>query len=345
MQPFVDFSSLESVLVLIPKPRPPPKRSARTARDPRRAQGGGGALRGGAGPGLVLRSSTRRSAARPTSSSSTLLSIALLRGSIFGALAGFCAGYLIDTANLGMLGFTSLLLTLAGFWTGRYGETTARDRFHAPFISVAVITVLYGIGTLALRLRPRRARPGRRVPLGAAGDGAPEPDPHLARLRVRAAALPARRRPRPRARGAPPWLAGALAPVPARRPAGRGAVPADAAARAPRRDPRLRRARRLRRALPAPLGPAGALRRQVPDGGEREQRPDDPGRCAARHDRRPQGPDPRRATSSARASRSGPPTCRRPRHAATPSCGRSRRRSRSRCRRSSRRSRRAPPTR
>jgi rod shape-determining protein MreD len=79
-----------------------------------------------------------------------LISIALLRGSIFGAFAGFGAGLLIDTANLATLGFTSLLLTLAGFWTGRYGETTARDRFHAPFVAVAVITVLYGFGTLAL---------------------------------------------------------------------------------------------------------------------------------------------------------------------------------------------------
>ncbi len=93
-----------------------------------------------------------------------LISIALLRGSIFGAFAGFGAGLLIDTANLGSLGFTSLLLTLAGFWTGRYGETTARDRFHAPYTSVAVITVLYGFGELALASssasprRPARAR-------------------------------------------------------------------------------------------------------------------------------------------------------------------------------------------
>ena len=81
----------------------------------------------------------------------TLVSIALLRGSVFGATAGFGAGILIDTANLGTLGFTSLLLTLAGFWIGRYGETTARDRFHAPFTSVAVVTVLYAFGALALR--------------------------------------------------------------------------------------------------------------------------------------------------------------------------------------------------
>jgi rod shape-determining protein MreD len=81
----------------------------------------------------------------------TLLSLALLRGSIFGAIAGFGAGLLIDTAYLGTLGFTSLLLTLAGFWIGRYGETTARDRLHAPFLSVAVVTVLYTFGALALR--------------------------------------------------------------------------------------------------------------------------------------------------------------------------------------------------
>jgi rod shape-determining protein MreD len=79
-----------------------------------------------------------------------LVSIALLRGSIFGATAGFGAGLLIDTANLGTLGFTSLLLTLAGFWAGRYGETTARDRFHAPYTAIAVVTVLYTFGALAL---------------------------------------------------------------------------------------------------------------------------------------------------------------------------------------------------
>jgi rod shape-determining protein MreD len=81
----------------------------------------------------------------------TLVSIALLRGSVFGAVAGFGAGLLIDTANLGTLGFTSLLLTLAGFWIGRYGETTARDRFHAPYTSVAVVPVLYTFGALMLR--------------------------------------------------------------------------------------------------------------------------------------------------------------------------------------------------
>jgi rod shape-determining protein MreD len=80
-----------------------------------------------------------------------LLSIALLRGSVFGAVAGFMTGLLLDTATLGTLGVTSLLLTVGGFWIGRYGETTARDRFHAPFLSVAIVTVLYAFGQVVLQ--------------------------------------------------------------------------------------------------------------------------------------------------------------------------------------------------
>jgi rod shape-determining protein MreD len=79
-----------------------------------------------------------------------LLVIALLRGSVFGAIGGFWAGFLLDTAYLGTLGVTSLLLTMAGYWIGRYGETTGRDRAHAPFLSVAVATVLLIVGELAL---------------------------------------------------------------------------------------------------------------------------------------------------------------------------------------------------
>jgi rod shape-determining protein MreD len=77
-----------------------------------------------------------------------LVAVALLRGSMFGAIGGFFAGLLVDTATLGQLGLTSLVLTIAGYWIGRYGETTGRDRAHAPFLSVAVVTVLYSIGLL-----------------------------------------------------------------------------------------------------------------------------------------------------------------------------------------------------
>jgi rod shape-determining protein MreD len=79
-----------------------------------------------------------------------LVAIALLRGPIFGAAGGFVAGLLVDTATLGTLGVTSLLLTLVGYWIGRYGETTGRDRIHAPFLSVTVVTVLYAVAALVL---------------------------------------------------------------------------------------------------------------------------------------------------------------------------------------------------
>jgi cell shape-determining protein MreD len=65
----------------------------------------------------------------------TVICVSLLRGAVFGSFAGFAAGFLADTGTFGMLGFTSLLLTLAGYWTGRYGETTGRDRAHAPVLS------------------------------------------------------------------------------------------------------------------------------------------------------------------------------------------------------------------
>ena len=80
----------------------------------------------------------------------TLMAVALLRGAIFGALAGFYAGFLLDAANLETLGLSSLLLTLSGYWIGRYGETTGRDRAHAPWLAIVVVTLLYAVGSLAM---------------------------------------------------------------------------------------------------------------------------------------------------------------------------------------------------
>lgn len=80
----------------------------------------------------------------------SLVAIALLRGAVPGATAGFAAGVIVDVATLGILGVNSLLLTLAGYWAGRYGETTGRDRAHAPLLAIVVMTVLVGIGSYVL---------------------------------------------------------------------------------------------------------------------------------------------------------------------------------------------------
>ena len=101
--------------------------------------------------------------ARPQLLLVTVVSVSLLRGPIFGGVAGFCAGLVADTGVFGMLGFTSLLLTLAGYWTGRYGETTGRDRGHAPLLSVAVVAMLYQIGALMLHFMLGQPAPARLV--------------------------------------------------------------------------------------------------------------------------------------------------------------------------------------
>ena len=70
-----------------------------------------------------------------------LLSVALLRGAVTGAVAGFFGGLIVDIVTLDTLGVSSLLFSLAGYWTGRYGETTGRDRAHAPLLAVLVFTI------------------------------------------------------------------------------------------------------------------------------------------------------------------------------------------------------------
>lgn len=82
----------------------------------------------------------------------TVVAVALLRGALAGATVGFFGGLVADTAALQTLGLTSLLLTLAGYWAGRYGETTGRDRSHAPLLAVVVVTVLYTVGALVLHV-------------------------------------------------------------------------------------------------------------------------------------------------------------------------------------------------
>jgi cell shape-determining protein MreD len=100
----------------------------------------------------------------------TLVAVALLRGAITGAAAGFGAGLVVDMANLETLGLTSLVLSVAGYWIGRYGETSGRAGAraergaqpaaatpqglslgaHAPLLSVLVVTALYALGVYAL---------------------------------------------------------------------------------------------------------------------------------------------------------------------------------------------------
>jgi rod shape-determining protein MreD len=93
----------------------------------------------------------------------TLVAVALVRGATTGAVAGFFGGLVIDIALLDTLGMTSLLLTLAGYWAGRYGETAVSRRRYAPYLAVGVMTVLYLVGALVLRFMLAEPAPAREV--------------------------------------------------------------------------------------------------------------------------------------------------------------------------------------
>jgi rod shape-determining protein MreD len=76
--------------------------------------------------------------------------VALVGGSIAGAIAGFAGGLLVDVMTLNTLGTTSIVLTVAGYWAGRYGETTGRGRRYAPPLAAFAITLLATPATVAL---------------------------------------------------------------------------------------------------------------------------------------------------------------------------------------------------
>jgi rod shape-determining protein MreD len=95
-------------------------------------------------------SGTRLLGAEPDILLVTIVSVSLLTGSIAGAVAGFAGGLLVDVMTLGTLGTTSIVLTLTGYWAGRYGETTGRGRRYAPPLAAFAITLLVAIGGVAL---------------------------------------------------------------------------------------------------------------------------------------------------------------------------------------------------
>ena len=80
----------------------------------------------------------------------TLIGIALLRGPLFGAVAGFWAGLVLDVASLETLGLTSLLLTLAGYFAGRLGDVTTKSSAHPSLVAVGLGTIGFAIGSAVL---------------------------------------------------------------------------------------------------------------------------------------------------------------------------------------------------
>jgi rod shape-determining protein MreD len=80
----------------------------------------------------------------------TVVVVALVAGSITGAVSGFAGGLLVDVMTLDTLGTTSIVLTVAGYWAGRYGETTGRGRPYAAPLAAFAITLLATPANVAL---------------------------------------------------------------------------------------------------------------------------------------------------------------------------------------------------
>ncbi len=80
----------------------------------------------------------------------TLVAVSLLRGPTYGAVLGFFAGLILDTASFGTFGLTSLLLTVIGYSTGRFGEATTRSSAHPLLIAVALASAGYTLGSAVL---------------------------------------------------------------------------------------------------------------------------------------------------------------------------------------------------
>lgn len=76
-----------------------------------------------------------------------VVAVAFRRGSLAAAMAGFAGGLLVELGTLEpTLGVLPLVLAVAGYWAGRYAETTGRGRAFAPYAAVLVLGLLARVG-------------------------------------------------------------------------------------------------------------------------------------------------------------------------------------------------------
>jgi rod shape-determining protein MreD len=80
--------------------------------------------------------------ATPDALTVLIASIGLLGGALVGAVTGFAAGLLLDSALLQVLGVSSLALLVAGYLTGRYREGFAVEGRLRPALLIGGVTLL-----------------------------------------------------------------------------------------------------------------------------------------------------------------------------------------------------------
>lgn len=83
----------------------------------------------------------------------TIVVVALLRGSLVGAVSGFSAGLLLElTAPVGTLGVLALLYLIVGAWCGRYCESEESSSLLAPLALSVVAALGVQLGYLMFQL-------------------------------------------------------------------------------------------------------------------------------------------------------------------------------------------------
>jgi rod shape-determining protein MreD len=79
--------------------------------------------------------------------------VALLRGSLVGAITGFGAGLLVElTSPVGTLGVLALLYLAVGAWCGRYCEREESGGLLAPLVLSVVATLAVQLGYAVFQL-------------------------------------------------------------------------------------------------------------------------------------------------------------------------------------------------
>jgi len=87
--------------------------------------------------------------AKPDVTLVVVVCVAMMRGPVWGATIGFSTGLLIDIALMQTMGISSFLYTLAGYFSGRFGERADPASWLPPllivFASTLVVQLFYAI--------------------------------------------------------------------------------------------------------------------------------------------------------------------------------------------------------
>jgi rod shape-determining protein MreD len=90
--------------------------------------------------------------AAPDALSVVVVSLGLLGGGVIGAVVGFAAGFLLDSALLQTLGVSSLVLLTIGYLAGRYREGFEITNPLIPALVAGSLTALGTLGFSAIQL-------------------------------------------------------------------------------------------------------------------------------------------------------------------------------------------------